>query len=162
MAAQFDPLEYFDDLKAVGVSEDQARAQVRFFRNFSDSQKENAEKYMATKADVAEINARAHATELRLQKEIESVRLEIKNVEARLQKEIESVRLEIKNVEARLQKEIESVRLEIKNVEARLQTGIDSARLEIRNVEIRLLLWQGGFGVALAAIMAKGFGWIGF
>lgn len=40
-------------------------------------------------------------TELRLQKEIEKVRLEIRTVEANLQKEIEKVRLEIKEVEVR-------------------------------------------------------------
>lgn len=33
---------------------------------------------------------------------------------------------------------------------------------EIREVEIRLLKWQWGIALALAAIMAKGFGWLGF
>jgi len=53
---------------------------------------------------------KSHVTErtLELQKEIESVRLEIKEVEGKLRKEIESVRLEIKEVEARFTKEIAS------------------------------------------------------
>ena len=59
-------------------------------------------------------------SELRLQKEVEGVRLEITEVEGRLQKEIEGVRLEIKKVEGNLRKEIERVRLEIKEVEIRL------------------------------------------
>ena len=41
-------------------------------------------------------------SELRLQKEIAGVRLEIKQVESRLQKEIAGVRLEVKQVEIRL------------------------------------------------------------
>jgi len=75
---------------------------------------------------------KSHVTErtLELQKEIESVRLEIKEVEGKLRKEIESVRLE-------LTKEIESVRLEIKEVEGKLRKEIESVRLEIKEVEAR-------------------------
>ena len=85
-------------------------------------------------------------TELRLQKEIEGVRLEIKQVEGSLRKEIEQVRLEIKQVEGNLhkeikqvegslRKEIEQVRLEIKQVEGNLQKEIEGVRLEIKQVE---------------------------
>ena len=81
-------------------------------------------------------------TELRLQKEIEGVRLEIKQVEGNLhkeikqvegnlRKEIEQVRLEIKQVEGSLRKEIEQVRLEIKQVEGSLRKEIEQVRLEI-------------------------------
>ena len=35
-------------------------------------------------------------------------------------------------------------------------------QVEIRAAELRLLKWQFGIGLALAAIMAKGFGWLGF
>ena len=45
-------------------------------------------------------------TELRLQKEIEKTRLEIKMVEANLQKEIEKTRLEIKQIEVNFSKAI--------------------------------------------------------
>ena len=68
-------------------------------------------------------------TELRLQKEIEQTRLEIKTVEANLQKEIEKTRIEIKTVEANLQ-------LEIKTVEANLQKEIEKTRLEIKQIEV--------------------------
>ena len=37
-----------------------------------------------------------------------------------------------------------------------------SLKKEIREVELRLLKWQFGMALALAAIMAKGFGWLGF
>jgi len=86
-------------------------------------------------------------TELRLQKEIEQTRLEIKTVEANLQKEIDKTRieiktveanlqLEIKTVEANLQKEIEKTRIEIKTVEANLQKEIEKTRLEIKQIEV--------------------------
>ncbi|TVQ89493.1 MAG: DUF1640 domain-containing protein [Chromatiaceae bacterium] len=115
---------------------------------------------LATRADV-------HATELRLQKEIEQVRLqteqvrgeieqvrgeieqvrgEIKAVELRLQKEIAEVRGEIKAVELNLRKEIEQVRGDIKTVELRLQkeiaqvrSEIEQVRLEVKSVEVRLV-----------------------
>ena len=54
------------------------------------------------------------------------------------------------------------VRGEIKNTEMRLLKEIEVVRGEIKGTEIRLLKWQIGGWVALAAIMAKGFGWLGF
>jgi hypothetical protein len=116
--------------------------------------------------DTRELATHGHVreSELRLQKEIEGVRLEIKEVEGRLQREIkelelrlrkeiegvrleiESVRLEIKEVELRLRKEIEGVRLEIENVrleiketELKLRKEIEGVRLEIKEVEVRLV-----------------------
>lgn len=35
-------------------------------------------------------------------------------------------------------------------------------QIAIKELEIRLLKWQIGIGFALAVIMAKGFGWLGF
>lgn len=39
---------------------------------------------------------------------------------------------------------------------------IQDVRLEMKNMEMRLLKWQIGLAVAIIAIMAKGFGWLGF
>ncbi len=39
---------------------------------------------------------------------------------------------------------------------------IQEIRLEIKALELRLLKWQFGIALALAAIMAKGFGWLSF
>ena len=53
-----------------------------------------------------------------------------------------------------LKEEIQEVRAEIQDV-----------RLEVEKVkasELRLIKWQLSGWVALAAIMAKGFGWLGF
>ena len=44
---------------------------------------------------------------------------------------------------------------DLRETELRLQK-------EIKDAEMRLLKWQWGIALALAAIMAKGFGWIGF
>lgn len=44
---------------------------------------------------------------------------------------------------------------DLRETELRLQK-------EIRDTELRLLKWQWGIALALAAIMAKGFGWLGF
>ena len=101
MEAFFDPLKFYDELKAADVPEKQARAQAEAMRNAFAAYDASRMQDLATKGDLREV-------ELRLQKEIESVRTEIKAA------------------------------------------------------EIRLLKWQIGGWVALAAIMAKGFGWLGF
>ena len=72
----------------------------------------------------------------------------------------------LRDTELRLQLEIEKVRGEVKETESRL-------RVELEKVRSDLLRWQFGIGFALgtfmlagfgslAAIMAKGFGWLGF
>ena len=65
--------------------------------------------------------------------------------------DLQDVRTEIQNVRTDLKEDIQDVRLEIEKV-----------RKEIRETELRLIKWQLGGWVALAAIMAKGFGWLGF
>ncbi len=37
-----------------------------------------------------------------------------------------------------------------------------ATKTDLKELELRLLKWQFGIALALAAIMAKGFGWIGF
>ena len=94
--------------------------------------------YHATKADVKE-------TELKLQKEIENVKLEI-----------EEVRREIKEVEAKLTKDI-------KEVEAKLTKEIKELDLkltkDIKDTKFSMLKWQFIFWItqmsALIAILYK-------
>ena len=69
---------------------------------------------------------------------------DLRETELRLQVELEKIR-----------GETEKVRGEVKETEARLRT-------EIEKVKYDLLRWQFAIAFALAAIMAKGFGWIGF
>ena len=54
--------------------------------------------------------------------------------------------------------EIQDVRTEIQDVRAEIQ----DVRLEMKSMEMRLLKWQIGLAVAIIAVMAKGFGWLGF
>ena len=61
----------------------------------------------ATKSDVVN-------SELKLTKEIEKTRLEIKELDVKLTKEIEKIKLEIKELDVKLTKEIEKVRSEVK------------------------------------------------
>ena len=60
------------------------------------------------------------------------------------------------------QKNAVATKGDLRETELRLQKEIESLRVEIKASELRLLKWQIGGWVALAAIMAKGFGWLGF
>ncbi|WP_367027013.1 hypothetical protein ABZN20_05390 [Methylococcus sp. ANG] len=122
-------LRLYEQLTEAGEDKTRAKLIAEAFEHLEDRYPQL--KDVATQGQVRE-------TELRLQKDIESVRLEIKEVEGKLQRQIESVRLEIKEVEGKLQREIESVRLEIKEVEAKLRLEIEKTRLEIKQVEVRL------------------------
>ena len=37
-----------------------------------------------------------------------------------------------------------------------------ATKVDLKELELRLLKWQLAIGLALATIMAKGFGWLGF
>lgn len=60
------------------------------------------------------------------------------------------------------QKNAVATKGDLRETELRLQKEIESLRVEIKASELRLLKWQIGGWVALAAIMAKGFGWLSF
>jgi len=101
--------------------------------------------YLVTTRDLSE-------TELKLTKEIETVRAELRETELKLTKEIEAVRAELKETELKLTKEIEAVRLqteavrsELKETELKLTKEIEAVRLqteavrsELKETELRL------------------------
>ena len=60
------------------------------------------------------------------------------------------------------QKNAVATKGDLRETELRLQKELESLRVEMKASELRLLKWQIGGWVALAAIMAKGFGWLGF
>ena len=105
----------------------------------------------ATGEDLRETELRMQTEIEKIRSETEKIRLEIKETEAQLKAEIEKVRAET-----------EKVRLEVRETEARLRTEIEKVRGEVEKVKYDLLKWQIGGWLALAAIMAKGFGWLGF
>ncbi len=98
---------------------------------------ERREDRAATKEDLRE-------TELRMQVEIEKVRAETEKIRSELKTDIEKIRAET-----------EMVRLEVRETEARL-------KVDNEKVKYDLLKWQIGGWIALATIMAKGFGWLVF
>lgn len=54
--------------------------------------------------------------------------------------------------------DIQDVRSEIQDV----RNEIQGVRLEMKSMEMRLLKWQIGLALGMVAIMARGFGWLGF
>ena len=99
-------------------------------------------------------------TELRLQKEIEGVRLEIKQVEGSLRKEIEQVRLEIKQVEGNLHKEIKQVEGSLRKEIEQVRLEIEKNRTDMKRIELemaramhRQTLWVvGSIGTLITVI----------
>ena len=66
-----------------------------------------------------------------------------------------ATRADLRETELRLQVEMEKIRAELK-------TDMEKVRTDVERVKYDLLKWQIGSLVALAAIMARGFGWRGF
>ena len=114
-------------------------------------------------AGVPEEQAKVQATALREQLDAQNTAVQrlIESYDESSRKElatkgdIQDTRLEIEKVRAELKTDIEKIRAEMEKVRAELKT-------DMKSLELRLLKWQLGIGLALAAIMAKGFDWIGF
>ena len=136
-AITFDSLDYFERLKDAGVPEAQAKVQADVMRQQEEERRQQTE-------------AQRAALQAALDKLDETTRKEL------------ATKGDVRESELRLQKEIEQVRGEIKERELRLQKEIEQVKCGIKDAELRLLKWQFGIGLALAAIMAKGFGWLGF
>ncbi len=148
----FDSLGYFEKLKDAGVPEPQARVQADTLRQQTEAQRvalqsaldrydEASRRELATRGDVQDVRG-----------EIQEVRSELQEVRSELKEDIQNVRNELKE--------------DMQNVRNELKEDIQDVRIEMKAMEIRLLKWQlgimtAGFG-GLMAIMAKGFGWLGF
>lgn len=120
-------LKLYEQLTEAGEDKTRAKLIAEAFEALED-------RYPNLKEVATQSNLRE--TELRLQKDIELVRKEIKEVESRLTLEIKAVEsrlsLEIKEVESRLS-------LETKEVEGRLNLEIKEVELKIQQCEIRLM-----------------------
>jgi len=130
--AAVDVLELYDKLRLAPDEEARARLIAQAF-SLLEARYPHLDDLVTTRE--------LSTSELKLIKEIELVRGEIKETELRLVKEIEAVRAEtekvrgeIKETELRLVKEIEAVRGEIKETELRLVKEIESVRAEIEKV----------------------------
>ena len=110
-------------------------------------------------AGFTEEQAKAQATALREQTETQAAALQkaldkydaVSRKDLATRGNIQDVRVELQDVRTELKQDIQDVRLEIEKV-----------RADVEKVKYDLLKWQIGGWLALAAIMAKGFGWLGF
>lgn len=73
----FDPLKFYDELKAADVPDRQARAQAEAMRNAFAAYDASKMKELATKGDIAMARTEMRETELRLQSEIRSTELRL-------------------------------------------------------------------------------------
>ena len=147
----FDNRNYVSRLEQAGFTRMQAEVQAEVLTEHSETLRaalqpllkfyeETAHKDLATKGDVLDTRL-----------EIEKVRAEVEKVRADLKVDIENTRVEV-----------EKVRAEVEKVRADLKTDIEKIRADAEKNKFDLLKWQIGIGIALVAIMAKGFGWLGF
>ena len=127
------------------TDDERAKVIAEFIEEFKNSYP-NLE-HTATKQELTQ-------TELKLTKDIEGIRLEIKEVESNLQKEM-------KEIESNLQKEIESVRLEIKEVDTNLKKEIKELEInfarELSQNKTDILKWMFGMFVAFSGLFLTAF-----
>lgn len=151
----FDNRNYVSRLEQAGFTRPQAEAQAEVLTEYSETLRaalqpllrfyeETAHKDLATRGDVLDTRLEIE----RVRAETEKVRAEVEKVRADLKVDIEATRAEVEKVRADLKVDIEKVRADLKS--------------DMANVKYDLLKWQIGIGIALVAIMAKGFGWLGF
>ena len=132
-AITFDSLGYAKKLEEAGFTRQQAEVQANALREQLDAQN-NAFQRLIENYD------ESSRKELATKGDVQDTRLEIEKVRA----------------------EVEKVRAEVEKVRAELKTDIEKVRAEAQQNKYDLLKWQIAGWVALAAIMAKGFGWLGF
>lgn len=154
----FDNRNYVSRLEQAGFTRMQAEAQAEVLTEHSETLRaalqpllrfyeESVHKDLATKGDVLDTRLEIE----RVRAETEKVRAEVEKVRADLKVDIENTRVEV-----------EKVRAEVEKVRADLKTDIEKIRADAEKNKFDLLKWQIGIGIALVAIMAKGFGWLGF
>ncbi len=106
-------------------------------------------------AGVPEAQARVQAEAMRQQAEAQRAALQ-----TALDRYDESSRRELAT-----KGDVQDVRLEIEKVRAeveKVRSEVEKVRAEVERNKYDLLKWQIAGWLALAAIMAKGFGWLGF
>jgi predicted nucleic acid-binding Zn-ribbon protein len=133
-------VQLYDKLLVASDDKTRARLIAEAFERLEERYPPIAD--LATQASVKE-------TELRLLKEIEIVRKEMREMEGKLRLEIEGVRKEMREIEGKLRLEIEGVRKEIETV-----------RKEIAVLKTDLIKWIIGLLIAQTGILVAVFGGI--
>ncbi|AFL75549.1 coiled-coil domain-containing protein [Thiocystis violascens] len=102
------------------------------------------------KADIEQVRAELRETELRIRKEIEQVRAELKA-------DIEQVRADLRETELRLKKDIEQLRGEIKTdieqLRGELKTDIERVKTDLLKWIVPLILAQIAATAALVKLL---------
>lgn len=162
----FDNRHYVSRLEQAGFTRPQAEAQAEMLTEYSETLRaalqpllrfyeETAHKDLANRSDVLDTRL-----------EIERVRSETEKVRAEVEKIRADLKIDIETTRADLKADIEITRAEVEKVRAELKVDIEKVRADLKSdmakVKYDLLKWQIGIGIALVAIMAKGFGWLGF
>ena len=130
----FDSLGYVRKLEECGFTRQQAEVQTEFLREQAEMQAEA-------------LRRQAEEQRAALQRELQQA------VQRELDRYDEASRKELAT-----KGDVQDVRLEIEKVRAE----IEKVRADLGMVKYDLLKWQIGGWIALATIMAKGFGWLGF
>ncbi len=87
---------------------------------------------------------------------------ELTAVKTELKADIAELRQEIAANKAELKADIAGIDARLRETELHLQKEIVQVRSEMQKVKYDMLKWQLGVGLAIIAVVAKGFGWIGF
>ncbi|HIX41423.1 coiled-coil domain-containing protein [uncultured Desulfovibrio sp.] len=93
--------------------------------------------------------------------QVEAMREQLEAQRTALQRELDKYD-EASRRELATKGDVQDVRLEIEKVRAEVERVRAELKTDIEKVKYDLLKWQIGGWLALAAIMAKGFGWLGF
>lgn len=136
----FDNRNYVSRLEQAGFTRMQAEVQAEVLTEHSETLRAALQPLLRFYEETAH-------KDLATKGDVLDTRLEIERVRA----ETEKVRAEVEKVRADLKVDIEKVRAEVEKV-----------RADVEKNKFDLLKWQIGIGIALVAIMAKGFGWLGF
>lgn len=136
----FDNRNYVTRLEQAGFTRMQAEVQAEVLTEHSETLRAALQPLLRFYEETAH-------KDLATKGDVLDTRLEIERVRA----ETEKVRAEVEKVRADLKVDIEKVRAEVEKV-----------RADAEKNKFDLLKWQIGIGIALVAIMAKGFGWLGF
>jgi len=107
------------------------------------------------KADISELRQEIAANKAELKADIAELRQEIAANTAELRQEAAANKAELKA-------DIAGIDARLRETELRLQKEIVQIRSEMQKVKYDMLKWQLGVGLAIIAVVAKGFGWIGF
>ncbi len=118
------------------------------------------------KADIAELRQEIAANKAELKADIAELRQEIAANKAELKADIAELRQEtaekLTAIKTELKADIAEIDARLRETELRLQKEIVQIRSEMQKVKYDMLKWQLGVGLAIIAVVAKGFGWIGF